>query len=153
MKKRDLAILACTTLLATGACGKATQEAPQRAPAATDGKTQAFLQSFASAIVERDYARAYGAVAVERRAQLSQKEFEETFRHYRDGLPSALKTEVKVEPHDKSSSLVPDELRDRIVAEGVVYFEPGGDTEGFNAIVWVMMESGEPKLASFYVED
>jgi hypothetical protein len=35
----------------------------------------------------------------------------------------------------------------------VVYFEPGGDKEGFDAIVWVMMESGEPKLASFYVED
>ena len=152
MKERVLAVLAGTTLFATLACGKPAKDAPQ-GPPATDGKSQAFLEAFASAIVQRDYAKAYGAVAAERRAALSQKEFEEAFRHYRDALPDGLKTEVKVEPYDKSSSLVPDELRDRVFAEGVVYFEPGGDTEGFNAIVWLMLESGEPKLASFYVED
>src|SRR5688572_15351548 len=123
MKKRALAVLACTTLLAIVACGKPAGDTPQ-GPPATDGRSQAFLEAFASAIVQRDYARAYGAVAAERRASLSQKEFEETFRHYRDALPDGLKTEIKIEPYDKSSSLVPDELRDRVFAEGVVYFQP-----------------------------
>ena len=151
--------LIAAALLALGACSKPAQdapaaEAPARKTSAADGKTQAFLQGFASAIVARDYASAYGAVAAERRATLTQQEFEEAFRHYRDGLPDSLKTAVQVDAYDKEAAvLVPDEFRDRIASEGTVYFEPGGDDEGFSASVWIVMESGEPKLAAFYVED
>jgi hypothetical protein len=140
--------------LSSAACsGSAPQAAPQKAQA-PDPKTDALLRKFAAAIVARDYAAAYDAVATERRGSLSLAELQENFGHYRDGLPDVLKTEVEVEPYDReSASLVPDELRDRIVAEGVVRFEPGDDLEGFSAHVWILMEAGQPKLASFYVED
>lgn len=146
--------------LAIGACSKPGQEAPaadapSKKTAPVDGKTQAFLQRFASAIVARDYTTAYGAVAAERRPTLTQQEFEEAFRHYRDGLPDGLKTAVQVDPYDKESAvLVPDEFKDRVTSEGVIHFEPPDEEmEGFSASVWIVDEGGEPKLAAFYVED
>jgi len=150
--------IAC--LFAIVACSKPAKEgpaaeAPSKKTPAADGKTQAFLQSFASAIVAKDYAAAYNAVAVERRATLTQQEFEEAFRHYRDGLPDTLRTAVQVDPYDKEAAvLVPDEFRDRIASEGVIHFEPSDEEmEGFSSTVWIVMEGGEPKLAGFYVED
>ena len=146
--------------LAIGACSKPAQEAPaadapSKKTAPADGKTQAFLQRFASSIVARDYATAYGAVASEARATLTQQEFEEAFRHYRDGLPDGLKTAVQVDAYDKEAAvLVPDAFKDRIASEGVIHFEPPDEEmEGFSATVWIVMEGGEPKLAAFYVED
>jgi hypothetical protein len=142
------------------ACNKPAKEvpaaeAPSRKTTASDGKTQAFLQKFASAIVARDYTTAYGAVATERRATLTQQEFEEAFRHYRDGLPDGLKTSVQLDPYDKEAAvLVPDEFKDRVTSEGVIHFEPPDEEmEGFSASVWIVDEGGEPKLAAFYVED
>ena len=147
-------MLLAALALSSGACSGSAPEAAAQKAQAPDPKTDALLRRFASAIVARDYASAYDAVAAERRGSLSLAELQETFGHYRDGLPDALKTEVEVEPYDKqAASLVPDELRDRIVAEGVVRFEPGDDLEGFSAHVWILMEAGEPKLATFYVED
>lgn len=146
--------------LALGACSKPAREgpgadAPSKKTSPADERTQAFLQRFAAAIVARDYATAYGAVAAERRATLTQQEFEEAFRHYRDGLPDGLTTNVQVDAYDREAAvLVPDEFRDRIASEGVIHFEPPDeDMEGFSSAVWIVMESGEPKLAAFYVED
>lgn len=160
MLNSRVATLLTAGLLAIGACSKPAKEAPaaeapsKKTPAA-DGKTQAFLQRFASAIVARDYATAYGAVAAERRATLTQQEFEEAFRHYRDGLPDGLKTAVQVDAYDKEAAvLVPDEFKDRVTSEGVIHFEPPDEEmEGFSASVWIVDEGGEPKLAAFYVED
>ncbi len=142
------------------ACNKPAKEvpaaeAPSRKTTAADGKTQAFLQKFASAIVARDYTTAYGAVATERRATLTQQELEEAFRHYRDGLPDGLKASVQLDPYDKEAAvLVPDEFKDRVTSEGVIHFEPPDEEmEGFSASVWIVDEGGEPKLAAFYVED
>ena len=94
-------------------------------------------------------------MASERRPTLTQQEFEEAFRHYRDGLPDGLKTSVQVDAYDKEAAvLVPDELKDRVTSEGVIYFEPPDEEmEGFSASVWIVDEGGEPKLAAFYVED
>ena len=133
MSGRRIAVIGAA-FLAFGACHGPAREAASTGTTskktdAADGKTQAFLQGFASAIVARDYASAYNAVAAERRATLTQQDLEEAFRHYRDGL------------------------RDRVVSEGTIHFEPGGEAEGFSATVWVVMEAGEPKLAAFYVED
>jgi hypothetical protein len=160
MLKAGVAAFIALGLLATGACSKPAQkapatEAPSRKTAPADGKTQAFLQSFASAVVARDYAEAYGAVAAERRPTLTRQEFEEAFRHYRDGLPDGLKTAVQVDAYDEEAAvLVPDEFKDRVSSEGVIHFEPPGEEmEGFSATVWVVMEGGEPKLCAFYVED
>jgi hypothetical protein len=94
-------------------------------------------------------------MASELRASTPLQEVQETFGHYRDGLPDDLRIEVSVEAYDReSASIVPEELRDRIVAEGVVHFEPADqELEGFSAHVWVLLEAGEPRLAHFYVED
>ena len=154
MRRRGIAVLLAACVLGPGACRRPAQEASPQKPAAPDPKTEALLQAFASAIVARDYASAYGAVATDVRATLTLQELQEAFGHYRDELPDALTAEVTIEPYDKeSATLVPEELRERIVAEGVVHFEPGDDLEGFSAHVWILMESGEPKLATFYVED
>lgn len=157
MNVRVLSLAVCIALSAGVACRNAAKEpspgTSSRSPAVANPEAVALLQGFAAAIVERDYAKAYAAVATERRSTLSQQDLEEAFRHYRDGLPDGLKTEVKVDPYDGDSPLVPEELRERIVAEGVVHFTPEGDAEGFNAIVWILMEAGVPRLASFYVED
>jgi hypothetical protein len=154
------ATLLTACVFAIVACSKPAKEgpaaeAPSKKTPAADGKTQAFLQKFAADITARDYAAAYQAVAVERRTSLSQQQFEEAFRHYRDGLPDTLRTSVQVDPYDKDAAvLVPDEFRDRIASEGVIHFEPGDEElEGFSSTVWVVMEAGEPKLAAFYVED
>jgi hypothetical protein len=154
------ATLLTAFLLASVACSRPAREvpaaeAPSKKTAAADGKTQAFLQKFASSIVAKEYSTAYAAVAMERRATLSQPEFEEAFRHYRDGLPDGLKTSVQVEAYDREAAvLVPDEFRDRISSEGVIHFEPPDEEmEGFSATVWIVVEGGEPKLAAFYVED
>ena len=158
MHRHAIAVIGAA-LLAIGGCGKPAREAASagaspKKTANADGKTQAFLQNFASAIVARDYASAYEAVAAERRASLTQQDLEEAFRHYRDGLPDSLKTDVQVDAYDKEAApMVPDEVRDRVVSEGTIHFEPGGDAEGFTATVWIILESGEPKLAAFYVED
>lgn len=142
-------------MLGCGACSGGAPETSAPRPEAPDPKHEALLRSFASAIVARDYASAYSAVAEERRASLTLQDLQENFGHYRDGLPDALEIKISLEPYDKeSASLVPDEFRDRIVAEGVVHFEPADEElEGFSAHVWIMTESGEPKLATFYVED
>lgn len=153
MTKWAIPAVVCGALLGAAGCSKAEKEPSARTAAAPNKDALAFLQGFASAIVDRDYSRAYAAVAAERHATLSQQDFEEAFRHYRDELPDGLKTEVRVDPYDGEGSLVPEELRSRIVAEGVVHFLPGEGAEGFSATVWILMESGQPKLASFYVED
>lgn len=94
-------------------------------------------------------------MASEARATLTQQEFEEAFRHYRDGLPDGLKTSVQLDAYDKEAAvLVPDEFKDRVTSEGVIHFEPPDEElEGFSATVWIVMEGVEPKLAAFYVED
>jgi len=155
LHRRGVAILAVVLALGSGACRDRAPEASRQKPEAPDPRTDALLRSFAAAIVARDYASAYSAVAVERRGSLTLSELQENFGHYRDGLPDALGVEVSVEPYAReSATLVPEEIRDRIVAEGVIHFEPGDEElEGFSAQVWILMESGEPKLATFYVED
>jgi hypothetical protein len=152
-KKRG-AVLAVAAAVAVTACsGSAPQASPPPSPA--DPKVVTMLEGFASAIVARDYASAYNAVAVERRGELPLSELQENFGHYRDGLPDDLQAKVQVDPYDRETALlVPEELRDRIVAEGVIHFEPRAEgQEGFSATVWVMLDAGEPKLATFYVED
>lgn len=155
MRTRGIAVLLAIGLLLSAACRGGAPEASPQPSAAVDPRIEALLRSFASAIVARDYASAHGAVAAEQHGSLTLQELQEAFGHYRDGLPDALEIKVEIEPYDKeSASLVPDALRDRIVAQGVVHFEPGGEElEGFSAHVWILMESGEPKLATFYVED
>lgn len=151
-----VAVLAAAAVLASGACRGSSAPASSPPPAqAGDAQTRALLEGFAAAIVARDYASAYAAVATERRASLSLAEFQEAISDYRDGLPDVLKTDVRIDPFDReSAAVVPDEYLDRIVSEGVVYFEPEGeDAEGFSVHVWMMSEAGEPRLATFFVGD
>jgi len=156
-KHAFVAVLAGAALLVAGGCRGSSTPGSSAPPstAAPDPKAEALLHGFAAAIVARDYASAYAAVATERRASLSLAEFQETISGYRDGLPDVLKTQVQLEPYDRESAIVvPDEYLDRIVSEGVVYFEPEGDeAEGFSVQVWIMNEAGEPRLASFFVGD
>lgn len=155
MRNRAIAALVGTALLASGACRPPAPESSRRDSSSPDGRTRALLEQLASAIVARDYPAAYGTVATERQASLGLAEFEEAFRHYRDGLPDGLAVKVSVDPYDReSATLVPEELRDRIVAEGAVEFVPDDEElEGFTANVWIMMEGGEPRLATFFVGD
>ncbi len=156
MGSKAIAVLAATVMLAAAGCRAASPpESSAPPPAAADPKTEALLQGFAAAVAARDYASAYGAVAVERRSSLSLAEFQEAISHYRDGLPDVLKTSVRIDPYDReSAAIVPDEYRDRIVSEGVVYFDPEDeDLEGFSVHVWLLSESGEPRLATFFVGD
>ncbi len=152
MREVSVALVAAG-LLASLACSKAPPPPSSAKPA--DPRIETSLRGFASAIVARDYAAAYGAIASERRGSLPMAEFQEAFGHYRDGLPDDLKAEVIVEAYDReSATLLPEEFRDRIAAEGVVHFEPTDQAiEGFSAHVWVLLEAGEPRLAHFYVED
>lgn len=153
MRTRGIALVVAGLVASLACTTPAPQPSPSGAPA--DPRIEAALRGFASAIVARDYASAYQAVAASRRASLTLQDLQENFGHYRDGLPDALEIKISVEPYDKeSATLVPEELRELIAAEGVIHFEPGGEElEGFSAHVWVLMEAGEPKLATFYVED
>jgi len=155
MRRRGIVVLLAALALTSGACRGQAPEGSAVRSQPPDPTVEALVRSFASAIVARDHASAYGTLAAEPRASLPLPEFQESVGHYRDELPDALETKVTLEPYDKeAATLVPDELRDRIIAEGVVHFEPGGEElEGFSAHVWILMESGAPKLATFYVED
>ena len=153
MAGRPFAILLAAAAVTGFACSQ--QSAPGGAATPPPAATAAMLQSLASSIAARDYGAAYDLVAAGQRESLTRAEFEEAFRHYRDGLPDRLKTDVRVDAYDRASaSMVPDGIRDQIVAEGVVSFDPdGGQAEGFSAVVWVVMESGRPRIAHLYTED
>ena len=149
---RCLAVVTITFL--TGACGSAP--APAKAPPAAGGHAaaNAMLQRVGTAIVARDYALAYGEVAVEARGELTLADFQEAIEPYRERYEGGLRFTTTTEPFDPSgASTVPEALRGRITSEGSIEFQPPGDEEGFTMVVWVMMESGVPKLASFYVGD
>ena len=143
-------------LAATIACG-GKQASPQPTPAASvksDPAIDGMLKGFADAILAKDYARAYEAIAMERRPTLPLSEFEEAISHYREGHESQLQVSIQVSPYDPDgASLLPDEYEGRIASEATVEFEPGGDEEGFTVLVWIVMEAGVPRLASFYVGD
>lgn len=133
-------------LLATGACNKPAPEgsaegAPSRKTAQADGKTQAFSKHSPPRSWPAT-SRPPTARSPEGRATLTQHEFEESFRHYRDRLPDSLKTTVQVDFYDKEAAVfVPDHLRDRIAFEATIHYEPGGDLEGFASTVWMILES------------
>jgi hypothetical protein len=151
--RNSLAALAVGALVVSGACKGAAPASSPGAPA-TDPRYQAFLTSFADAIVARDYGAAHALVAADARASLSREELEEAFQHYRESLPDQLKATVEVDAYDRDSALlVPDALRGRIDAEGTIHFVPGGDGEGFSAHVWIMQEAGQPRLAHVFVGD
>lgn len=155
-KSPVVAVLAVAVVLTALGCSGSSAPASSPPPGqAGDAQTRALLEGFAAAIVARDYASAYAAVATERRGSLGLAEFQEAIGDYRDGLPDVLRSEVRIDPFDRdSASVVPDAYLDRIVSEGVVYFEPEGeDAEGFSVHVWIMSEAGEPRLATFFVGD
>lgn len=154
---RSLAF-ACAVLLAS--CGSPAAEpaksTPAPAPAAPNANAavEAMLKSLGAAIVAKDYAAAYAFIASDARADITSADFQEALEAYLDRYEGALQVAVRVEPYDpEGSSLVPDALKGRIVSEGTIEFLPGGDEEGFTMAVWILMESGAPKLATFFVGD
>jgi hypothetical protein len=63
---------------------------------------------------------------------------------------------VPGEPYqkDEPDALLPDAVRDHVEDEFAIHFEPeGAEQEGFSAIVWVLMEGGQAKIAHFFVGD
>jgi len=54
---------------------------------------------------------------------------------------------------DEPDPLLPDAVRDSVEDEFAIHFEPEGDEEGFSAIVWVLMDGGQAKIAHFFVGD
>jgi len=144
-------------LLVTIACARHEQASPPPTtapPAASDPAVDRLLKGFADAILAKDYAQAYDAIALERRPTLPLAEFQEAIAHYREGYEGSLRASVRVEPYDPDgASLLPDEFKGRIASEAIVEFEPGGDEEGFSVLVWIVIEAGVPRLASFYVGD
>lgn len=154
MGHRAAAALVVAGVFAAVGCRAPAPEPSRQEPPGADAGTRALLEGMGAAVASRDYATAYDALAAEAKASVSLAEFEEAFRHYRDALPDGLEVRVSVDAYDPDSAgLVPEELRDRVVAEGAVEFVPGGDLEGFSAVVWVMPESGKPRIAAFYVGD
>lgn len=141
-------------ILVTAACNRPAPEAASQPAAAPDPAAKLLLESFGEAVAARNYTGAYEAVATEARGSLTFQEFEEAVRPYRDSLPDDVRTSVVVDPPDKETTLlVPESLRDHVVAEGIVDFSPGGEGEGFSINVWVVRESGQPKVAGIFVGD
>jgi len=112
------------------------------------------LKSVGAALVAKDYASAYAFVATDARGEVSFDEFKEALEAYLERFERGLTVAVKVEPYDREgSSQVPDALKGRVVSEGSIEFDPGGDDEGFTIAVWIMMEGGAPRIATFFVGD
>jgi hypothetical protein len=113
-------------------------------------------RAFGELIVSRDYQGAYAYIADSSRAEIPFDEFEETFKTYRESQGETLKVSIAAgEPYqkDEPDPLLPDAVKDRVEDEFAIHFEPEGDEEGFSAIVWVLMEEGQPKIAHFFVGD
>jgi hypothetical protein len=113
-------------------------------------------RAFGDLIVSRDYEGAYVHIAESSRSEIPFAEFEETFNGYREGVGENLK--VKIVPgdpykKDEPDPLLPDAVRDSVEDEFAIHFEPEGDEEGFSAIVWVLMDGGQAKIAHFFVGD
>jgi hypothetical protein len=113
-------------------------------------------RAFGDLIVSRDYEGAYVHIAESIRSEIPYAEFEETFKDYRENVGETLTAKiVPGEPYqkDEADALLPDAVRERVEDEFAIHFEPEGDAEGFSAIVWVLMEGGQAKIAHFFVGD
>lgn len=137
--------------LAAG-CGAASEPAERTLTPAYEELGNAF----GDLIVARNYEAAYMHIAESSRSEIPYAEFEEAFKGYREGMGETLKVKVVPgEPYDKDDPdpLLPDAVRERIEDEFAIHFEPKDDGDGFSAVVWVLMESGQAKIAHFFVGD
>ena len=113
-------------------------------------------RAFGDLIVSRDYEGAYVHIAESIRPEIPYAEFEETFKVYREGMGDTLAVKIVAgEPYkkDDADALLPDTVKERVEDEFAIHFEPEGDEEGFSAIVWVLMEDGQARIAHFFVGD
>jgi hypothetical protein len=146
-------VLSC---LAAGCGATSTDSVSEPAERALTPAYTALGQAFGDLIVSRDYEGAYGHIAESSRTEIPYAEFEEAFKGYREGVEETLK--VKIVPgdpykKDDPDPILPDAVRERVEDEFAIHFEPEGDAEGFSAIVWVLMEGGQARIAHFFVGD
>jgi hypothetical protein len=112
--------------------------------------------NFGDLVVARDYQGAYGYIAESSRSEIPYSEFEDAFKAYRDSMDETLTVKVVPgDPYQKTDpdALLPDAVRERVEDEFAIEFELEGSEEGFSAIVWVLMEGGQAKIAHFFVGD
>jgi hypothetical protein len=113
-------------------------------------------RAFGDRIVSRDYEGAYVHLAESSRSEIPYAEFEEAFKGYRESMGETLKVKIVAgDPYqkDESDPFLSDAVRARVEDEFAIHFEPEGDEEGFSAIVWVLMDGGQAKIAHFFVGD
>ena len=152
-------VLATTLILSciAAGCGTASSDSAAEAPERT--LTPAYDElgrTFGDLIVSRDYEGAYAHIAESIRSEIPYAEFEEAFKHYRDSMDETLNVKIVAgDPYQKDDpdALLPDAVRERIEDEFAIHFEPEGKEEGFSAILWVLMEDGQAKIAHFFVGD
>ena len=145
-------ILSC---LAAGCATTSTESASEPERTLTPAYEE-LGRAFGDLIVSGDYEGAYGHIAESVRSEIPYAEFEEAFKHYRDGMDETLNVKiVPGDPYQKDDpdALLPDAVREHVEDEFAIHFEPEGEEEGFSAIVWVLMEGGQARIAHFFVGD
>jgi hypothetical protein len=154
LKSLGLATLVLSCLAA--GCGATPDSASEPAERTLTPAYEELGRAFGDLIVSRDYEGAYAHIAESSRSEIPYAEFEEAFKGYRESMGETLKVKiVPGEPYQKDDpdALLPDAVRERVEDEFAIHFEPEGDQEGFSAIVWVLMDGGQAKIAHFFVGD
>jgi hypothetical protein len=144
------------------ACRKpATPESAPGAARTLAPNLEAAARGFGEAVLARNYTAAYGMMAASYREALPYEEFLESIGRYRDGAgelklgvrasdddPQALKDDGMVE------LLVPENLRDQILDEAILDFEPAsGEGEGWVLVMWLVDEAGQVRVLNYYQDD
>jgi hypothetical protein len=156
LKSLVLTTLILTSCLAAGCSSTSSDTNSETAARTLAPAYQELGRTFGDLIASGDYESAYVHIAESSRSEIPYSEFEETFKHYRESVGETLK--VKVEPgdayeKDEEDPFLPDAVRERVEDEFAIHFEPEGEEEGFSAIVWVLMEGGQARIAHFFVGD
>jgi hypothetical protein len=145
-------ILSC---LAAG-CGGTSDSPSEPAERTLTPAYEELGRTFGDLIVSGDYAGAYAHIAEASRSEIPYAEFEEAFKLYREGMEGTLEVEIVAgEPYQKDDPdvLLPDTVREQVEDEFALHFDSEGEEDGFSAIVWVLMEGGQAKIAHFFVGD
>ena len=154
--RQRLVLIVVTLCWLMAACSASSDSPGETAERTLAPAYEKLGRDFGDLIVGRDYQGAYALLAESSGEEISYSEFEQTFKDYRDSMAETLT--VKVVPgeayrKDDADPLLPDAVRDRVEDEFAIQFEPSGEAEGFSAIVWVLMENGEARIAHFFVGD
>ena len=135
----------------------APKEKPNRP---LDKRCVQLVESFAQAVVAKNYEAAYRCMSDRYQRDVGRDEFLKSISRYRDGVQGALTWTVRVgedDPKNIKNDAVAQlfvgdpKIRESIIDEAIIDFKTGG--EGWGLVLWCIDEAGSIKILNYYQDD